>query len=320
MFAAVPSIAGQVDTAFFVILAVCVVMLALITFLMIYFVIRYSRKRNTTPSQTEGNTLLEIIWTVIPTILVMGMFYYGWIGYKTMKTIPEDAMQVKVYGRMWSWMFRYENGVESGILRLPAGKPARFMILSTDVLHSFYVPAFRVKQDAVPGQENYAWFEPEDTGSYDIFCAEYCGERHSYMHSIVKVMPEADFNRWLDEEERLAKEEAAAMEAGSPEALRSRGKKLLKTKGCTVCHGLDGGRRIGPGFKGLFGRKTTVITGGSEREITADETYIRRSILDPGHDIVKTFKPLMPVQKNNINEDELSAIIEYLKTTGGDNE
>jgi len=160
MFAAVPSIAGQVDTAFFVILAVCVVMLALITFLMIYFVIRYSRKRNTTPSQTEGNTLLEIIWTVIPTILVMGMFYYGWIGYKTMKTIPEDAMQVKVYGRMWSWMFRYENGVESGILRLPAGKPARFMILSTDVLHSFYVPAFRVKQDAVPGQENYAWFEP----------------------------------------------------------------------------------------------------------------------------------------------------------------
>ncbi len=186
----------DVDGVFLFILAISLALLILITVLMVYFVIRYSRKRNPRPSNIESNIPLEILWTVIPTILVIGMFYYGWIGYERMKNIPADAMVIEVTARMWEWEFLYPNGVKTDTLYVPLGKAIQTNLTSADVNHSFFVPAFRLKKDVIPNKKNQAWFRADEVGSYDIACAEYCGLRHSYMYSKVVVMPEEDFDSW----------------------------------------------------------------------------------------------------------------------------
>jgi len=186
----------DVDGVFLFILAISLVLLILITLLMVYFVIRYSRKRNPRPSNIEGNVPLEILWTVIPTILVIGMFYYGWIGYERMKNIPADAMVIEVTARMWEWEFVYPNGVKTDTLYVPLGKAIQTNLISADVNHSFFVPAFRLKKDVIPNKKNQAWFRADEVGAYDIACAEYCGLKHSYMYSKVVVMAEEDFDSW----------------------------------------------------------------------------------------------------------------------------
>lgn len=305
-----------VNTAFLFILAVSVVMLALITFLMVFFVIKYNRKRHPKSEHIEGSKLLEITWTVIPTLLVIGMFYFGWVGYKFMRDVPEDAMVVHATGRMWSWLFEYENGVQSDTLRVPLGRSVHVKLESQDVLHSFYVPAFKIKQDLVPGMTSYVWFTAEEPGAYELFCAEYCGQRHSYMLSQVVVMPEEEFNAWLEAEaEFLPRPDSAVTgEATMDEAaVIARGKRLSKIKGCTACHSEDGEELIGPTFKGIFGREQIVVAGGMEKSVVADENYLRNSILNPQSEIVKGFDPLMPPQGDLINDDELDAIVAYLK-------
>ncbi|UCE06138.1 MAG: cytochrome c oxidase subunit II, partial [bacterium] len=194
-----------VNNVFYFILAISVALLVFITFLMVFFVIKYHRKRNKKSKDIEGNTWLEITWTVIPTLLVLGMFYYGWIGYKIMKDVPEDAMVVNVTGRMWSWLFEYDNGVQTDTLYVPVDKPIRVNLKSQDVLHSFYIPAFRIKHDVVPGNERgYVWFHPRELGSYDVLCAEYCGQQHAYMTSKVIVLPEDEFKTWLASQDTTA--------------------------------------------------------------------------------------------------------------------
>ena len=192
-------LAGEVNNVFLVILAICVTLLLFITFLLVFFVIKYNSKRNVKPVNIKGNVPLEIIWTVVPIFLVLGIFYYGWVVYRTMRDVPKDAMNVNVTARMWSWSFKYENGVQTDTLYIPVAKPVKISLNALDVTHSFYVPAFRVKQDAVPGMETYLWFQPQVLGSYDVLCAEYCGERHSYMMSKVVVMNENDFNEWYSQ-------------------------------------------------------------------------------------------------------------------------
>ncbi len=202
MFSGVSNITSIVDNIFLVFLIICVALFVLIVFLMVFFVIKYHQKRNPTPQQIEGNVLLEIVWTIIPAILVLGMFYYSWTGYRIMKNPPEDAMVVKVTGSMWQWNFEYDNVKPSDVLRIPVDKPIRLAITSLDVLHSFYVPAFRVKEDAVPGLETSVWFEPRETGTYDVLCAEFCGLNHAYMQSKVIVMSESAFTEWYQNEDR----------------------------------------------------------------------------------------------------------------------
>lgn len=192
-------IVNLVDDSFIFILVISVFLLVGITIAMIYFVIRYSEKKHPTPDQSiTGNTTLEVAWTIIPLILVLAMFFYGYEGFKVMRNVPPDAMVVKVTGKMWFWHFQYHTGkLSDTVLYLPVGKNIKFDLESVDVVHSFYVPAFRVKEDCVPGRTNYMWFNATKEGEYDIECAEYCGMNHAYMLGKVRIIPVKDFEEWV---------------------------------------------------------------------------------------------------------------------------
>jgi len=290
-----------VNRVFFYLLAITVFLLGLITFLMIYFVIRYHRKRNPQSSDVKENTWLEVIWTVVPTLLVLTMFYYGWTGFNFLKKAPENAMKVRVIARQWSWLFEYENGLKSTELKVPVGKPVKLLLTSQDVIHSFYAPAFRIKQDVVPGMENSLWFEPTAAGAYNVFCSQYCGLQHAKMLTHIVVLPEEEFNQWY----QAGKEMAAKVPSPGPQ--------LFQEKGCEACHSIDGTPRIGPTVKGLFGKTVTVLTDGKERRVMADEAYLRKSILEPNADVVVGFPPVMPSQKGLLTDQEIDALILYLK-------
>jgi cytochrome c oxidase subunit II len=189
--------AHSVDEAFLFILIVSVFFLVLITGLIITFIIKYNRKRYKKPKNIHGNIPLEILWTAIPTILVLIMFWYGWTGYKEMTTPPDNSLEVDVTGQMWLWKFKYRNGVQSDSLYVPVNQPIKAYLTSLDVNHSFYIPEFRVKKDVLPGRKNFTWFLPDKVGKFSILCAEYCGLNHSYMLNKVIVLPVDEFNIWM---------------------------------------------------------------------------------------------------------------------------
>ena len=292
-----------VDPVFTFIFAISVALLVGITATTLWFVIRYRRSRAPEPtSRVAGNLWLEITWTVLPTILVMAMFWYGWAGYLTLRSVPKDALVVTATARMWSWSFAYANGKTSPKLYVPVGKPVRVELVSQDVLHGFYVPAFRVKRDVVPGMKNFAWFVATRPGSYDLFCSVYCGTGHSAMITTVEAVSPADFATWL------------AQGGGAEHA----GKELLEKHGCLGCHSLDGTPKAGPTFKGIWGRSVTVLTDGRERTITVDEAYLRRSILEPNADVVKGFPPVMPSFAGKLTDADITAIISFLRSGGAE--
>ncbi len=317
-----PHMSNPADETFFFILGISLTLLVLNTGAMIYFVVRYSAKRHPRAKEVKENLSIEILWTVIPTILVLAIFYVGWKGFQYMRTAPPDAMVVKVIARQWSWTFDYQNGKQSDILKVPVRKPVKLLITSPDVLHSLYIPAYRIKEDCVPGRETHLWFLPDELGSYDLFCTEYCGIGHSAMITKVEVMTEKDFDAWY----AGGKKSMARTEAGKPgvkaevkapekkaEVERAgEGAKLIGDKGCVLCHTTDGSPKVGPTFKGLYGRKMIVMTAGKERELIANDEYIERSIKDPGADVVKGFQPIMPVLQ--LSDEDIREIIEYLKT------
>jgi len=293
-----------IDPVFMFIFGACLVLLVGITLVIAVFVIRYHRSRAPQPtSQVEGNIWLEIIWVTLPTLLVLAMFYYGWAGYLSLRNVPKGAMEVTATARMWLWVFTYPDGRTSPKLYVPVGKPVRVQLVSKDVLHGFYLPAFRVKRDVVPGMNNYAWFVASKPGSYDLFCSAYCGTGHSAMITTVEALPEAEFAVWM--KHGVAGEQHPGQDQEHP------GHELLEKHGCSGCHSLDGSARIGPTLKGIWGRKVTVLTGGAERSISVDEEYLRRSMLEPNADLVKGFPPVMPAVA--LKGDEIKAIVEYLK-------
>ncbi len=297
-----------VDLAFMVILGVAVVFLVGLTALMILFIYRYRSNRHPRAIQNEGNNRLEALWTGIPLALVLVMFYFGWMGWRPMKNPPDEAMHVKAIARMWNFRFEYENGKMTDSLYVPVGEPVILDLVALDVLHSLYIPAFRVKEDMVPGTDKQMWFIPGQTGSYDLFCTEYCGLEHSYMFTGVRVMEKEEFDEWI------ADTTAAPVVADTDMSPAEQGFQILRRNGCNACHSSDGSKLVGPSYLGGWGGTRTVITDGEEREVEIDEEYITRSIYEPNADVVKGYNEgLMLSYEGMVREEEIDLIIEYLK-------
>jgi len=303
MFEGASNLAAGVDRAFVFIFAIAAFFIIGITAFMIWTVFRFNRKKGKPDRQFTGSTTLEIIWTVVPLVIVMAMFYYGWVAFAPMRKVPADAMTITAIGKMWQWEFDYGNGKISKEMVVPKDKPVRVDLYSPDVNHSFFIPAFRVKEDVVPGYQNYVWFSAYKVGEYDILCTEYCGLMHSSMVATARVVPEEEFRAWLDSL-------PATGNLPDPEGLT-----LLKNTGCIACHSLDGTKLVGPSFKGFYGKKHVVIEDGAEKEIEVNDEYIHTSIVDPNKQVVKGFgKGLMQSYKTILTEDQIKQMTDYLKT------
>lgn len=299
------TLAGGTDWVFNFIMWISIVFFVFIVALMLFFMIRYHA--NGQKDAAEGpthNTPLEIFWTIVPLVIVLFIFYYGFRGYIDMRTPPAKAYEVQVTGRKWSWQFTYPGGVTSADLHVPVNKPVRLVMTSTDVIHSFYVPAFRIKMDVVPGRYTTTWFEATDAGSFKLQCAEYCGTLHSGMLADVVVHTADEFNAWIEQQ-------AAPAEGLSPVAL---GEKLFKQKGCNACHNLTGEPGVGPSWEGIFGKAHTLASGAT---VEVDENYLRESIVDPQAKIVAGYPPVMPTYQGQLSDQEIGAIIALIKDVSG---
>ena len=305
-----------VDSIMLYIVVISVILLIGVTAAMIYFVFKYHRKKGHKPVDIHGNVWLEIIWIGIPTILVLTMFYYGYLGFSQIRNIPDDAFKIDVIARMWDWEFTYENGKKTDTLYIAVNQPVLLDMESADVNHALFIPAFRIKEDVIAGRKNYLSFTADKVGSYDIACAEYCGLKHSMMYTAVVVMEEEDFASWYNETETDTTTQTTEEPENPMAALEEMGaQSLLNQKGCMTCHAIDEDNGIAPAFRGLVGTTRVVLTNGEEREVIVDEEYLRRSLLDPNADIVKGYAiGMMPSQKYNLNDDELIKVIETLKS------
>jgi cytochrome c oxidase subunit 2 len=309
MFGGASSVSDKVDAVFLFIAALTIAFLIFITFLMIYFVVRYRRSRNARGQDIHDNPVLEALWTGIPLVLFLAMFYYGWTNYRYLREVPRDAMVIQVTARQWAWSFTYPNGRQTSELFVPKDRPIRLDLKSLDVLHGFYIPAFRIKSDVVPGKANYTWFKATEFGDFDIECTVMCGVNHSYMLSKVHVIPEKAFSSWYFGESSEPPSLADAAES-APDP--TRGERAFKLKGCVSCHTTDGSKLVGPTWKGLYGSQVTVLTDGREVNVTADEDYLRRSIHHPPREVVKGFSPQMP--RADLKEEDVADLIAYIKS------
>jgi len=275
---------------------------------MFHFVTKYKAKSRAAnehaEKSAEHNTALEITWSVLPLFVVIALFVWGFKGFVDLRTPPKDAMELHANAQKWKWTFDYQcarGGLTDDTLHVPVDRPVRMLISSVDVLHALYIPSFRTKMDAVPGRYTDMWFQATKPGEYPIFCAEYCGTSHSDMLSRVVVHPPGEYETWL----KGACEKADSLVG--PE----RGKKLYSQQGCETCHTIDGTPKIGPTWKGLFG-KTESITGGPALKV--DENYLRESMMDPTAKVVQGFAPSMPTYKGKLSDKDIDGLIEYIKT------
>jgi cytochrome c oxidase subunit 2 len=310
--------AEKVDNVFFFILALCVAFLIFITALMVFFVIKYRRKKHPRGEDIEGHAWLEIVWTLVPLVLFLVMFYYGWTNFAYVRSAPRDAMVVKVTGRQWAWDFEYPNGKRTTELYLALDKPVRMEVRSADVIHGFYVPAFRIKMDAVPGKENYTWFTPTRLGSFDIECSVICGANHTYMVSRAIVVSEDDFKAWYFGGEsapppgKVESASAFPLLPGQELPADHPGLAVLKGKQCLSCHSTDGSVMVGPTFKGAFGAKQVIVAGGAEKEVLVDEAYLAKSMREPMAEVLKGYPPAMPHM--SLSDSEIKEVIEYIRS------
>jgi cytochrome c oxidase subunit 2 len=294
--------APGVDRLFYFIFWIAFFFFLLIVGLMIHFIVRYrkqaGRKAEKAPTH---NTALELTWTLIPLGIVFVIFYFGFHGFLDITTPPANSYEIQVTAQRWKWMFTYPNGFVDENLHVPVNRPIRLVMTSEDVIHAFYVPDFRLKRDIVPGRYNKTWFRATTPGTHDLFCAEYCGTSHSLMYAQVIVHPPGEFEKWL--------EQAADLTGKLPPA--EAGQRLYKTRGCAQCHSIDGKAGIGPTFQGVFGHSVAMKDG---TKVTADEDYVRESILNPQAKVVAGFDPVMPTYQGRLKDQEITAIIAYMKT------
>ncbi len=294
--------AAGVDKLFYFIFWLSVFFFVLIVSLMVFFIVRYRHREGRGPEKSPTHhTALEITWSVIPLILVLFIFYFGFKGYVDLYTPPENAYEIQVVGQKWQWFFNYPNGVVNENLHVPVDTPVRLVITSEDVIHSLYIPAFRLKMDAVPGRYSKVWFNAKEPGEYDLFCAEYCGTGHSDMMAKVVVHDVGEFEKWM----------ADAADIFKDRSLAEVGEYLYKSRGCAQCHTVDGSANVGPSFLNAYGREERFKDGST---YTVDENYVRESILNPGAKIVAGYQNVMPTYQGKLKEREITAIIEYLKS------
>jgi len=306
---AMSTYAQGVDNVYYLIFWLSVVLFVGIMAAAAFFALSGKRKPGVKAEPTGHNMVLELGWTVAPVFILAYLFWVGWKGYVDLATVPPSATEVRGRAFQWGWDFEYANGVHSKELKAPVGKPVKVILSSNDVLHAFFVPQFRIKRDTVPGMYSTTWFEANQVGEADIFCAEYCGGKgegdtatgHWAMIGKVKVLPAEEFDKFLKEGNGPKEGETVA----------DWGKRLYAEKNCAGCHSIDGGAGAGPSWKGLYGRSEPMSDGTN---ITADENYIRESILEPQAHIVKGFGPVMPSYKGILQDKEIDAIISFMKT------
>jgi cytochrome c oxidase subunit 2 len=298
--------AGDVDLVFNFILVISILGFVGLMGVMTYFVIRYHK--NVTDEKSAyipHNSLAEALWTIIPTIIFVGIAIWGWYVYKVQVAMPEDARVIKVVGKQWDWEFKYShqdlNFSTTGIMMVPVNEKIVLEMTSVDVIHSFFVPSFRMKKDVVPGIITRAWFEATKEGDYHIFCTEYCGTAHSKMLATVRVVSKERFQKWLEREANEAN-------ISDPVAL---GERLYNAKGCTSCHNIDGTKLIGPPLNVVWGEKREFADGSSA---VADAAYIRESILNPNAKVVKEYPPKMNPYQGLLSEEEIDYLIAFIKS------
>jgi cytochrome c oxidase subunit 2 len=306
--------AQKSDAVFFFVLGLSVAFLIFITALMIFFVVRYSRKRHPKAEQIEGHMGLEIVWTVTPLVIFLSIFYYGWTNFEYMRDAPRDAMVVKVTARQWAWSFEYPNGKQTAVLYAALGRPMKMEIRSLDVIHGFFIPAFRLKVDAVPGRPSTTWFEATRVGAYDIECTVICGVSHSTMLSQVVVVPEEEFKAWYFGDEGTPEPGRGLTRAGNappPDPNEPRGLSVMRANGCLDCHSTDGKPMVGPTFRKLFGLKQEVVVQNAVVPVTVDDAVLRRAIQEPAAEVVKGYPPAMPQVK--LEPKDLDAVVSYIE-------
>lgn len=298
---AASSFAPQIDHVFWFIFFLSTFFFFLIVGFMVAFVIRYRNNKEIFPS--SQNVWLEVAWTLIPLGLVFVIFGMGWKAFSLQRHIPSNAFELQVTARQWRWEFQTPDGsVSVNNVVIPADTPVRVVVSSKDVIHSFYVPAFRVKMDAVPGRYTYAWFRAKP-GTYTLYCAEYCGAAHSLMRATIKVVPPEAYKK-LQNTPR-------AVPATARQDPISWGRELFKAKGCNACHSIDGSPGVGPTLKGIFGHSVQLSDG---RTVQVDENYIRRSIVDPASDVVDGYNPVMPPFAGLLSDEEINALIAFIRS------
>jgi cytochrome c oxidase subunit 2 len=297
------ALAWQVDGLYFLLIAVSAFFTLLIFALIFVFAVKYRRSIHPHPVQIEGSLPLELTWTLIPLGICMIFFAWGSLIFFQEARPPKGAMEVYAVGKQWMWKFEHETGQrEINQLHVPVGADVKMIMSSQDVIHSFYVPAFRVKQDVLPGRYTSLWFEPVRVGRYHLYCAEYCGTNHSTMGGWVTVMEPADFQSWLSQ-------------GGTGPSMAEEGERLFVQHHCAGCH--RGSQTVSaPRLEGVYGRPVPIQEGRDVRFVTADSTYIRDSILRPKAQVVAGYEPVMPSFQDQISEPDLLKIIAYIKSIG----
>jgi cytochrome c oxidase subunit 2 len=305
------TVASQVDALYFFLIAVSSFFALLIAVLVIYFAIRFRRRsENDRPPAIHGSLGLELTWTIIPFGLAMVMFFWGANVYVTLARPPEDAMEVFVVGKQWMWKLQHmEGNREINELHVPVGQPVKLTLTSEDVIHSFYVPAFRIKQDAVPGRYTSAWFEATKIGTYHLFCAEYCGTEHAKMGGRIVVMEPMAYQAWLSHSTAAVATNAPAGGGDAQANMVAAGAALFTKMGCINCH-KQGSGALGPSLVGVFGHEVQLQTGD---KVIVNEDYVRESILTPQAKMVQGFQPIMPTFKGLISEEGVTQLIAYIK-------
>jgi cytochrome c oxidase subunit II len=290
--------AGNVDALYVFLVTLSLFMSVAIFTLITIFAIRFRRRRGVEAEQIEGSTPLELTWSIVPLFIFLFIFGWGAVIYYQMRTPPQGATTVYVVAKQWMWKLQHEEGVsEINTLHVPTGRDIKLIMTSQDVIHSFYVPAFRVKQDVLPGRYTTLWFKATKPGRYHLFCAEYCGTSHSGMVGEVVVMEPSQYEAWL-------------AGGGATGTMAATGEALFQQLGCATCHRSDTQGR-GPDLTKVFGSKVMLDDG---RTVLADESYVRESILVPTAKVVAGFKPIMPVFQGLVSEEQLNALVAYVKS------